>query len=202
MTSKKRAWDVFLSFSRRDEVPANIVKAAFESAELTVFQFTAESHEAGEFDDVRQALAESEAVVAIISEHTRGSSWIAVEVGAAWAWQKALYIVRADDTDGILPLYLRGLAEYPINRIDELITRILEAKEPLTTEHSDWLARWYEQHRVPLDEMTIHPASLDSLTADFGSQFGLAVPAERLLKELYRLRKRGDLPRVKRSKAV
>ena len=201
MNAKKLVWDVFLSFSRRDSSAAEIAKSAFENAGLTVFQFSTDQHEAGAFDDVRQALAESEAVVAIISEETKSSSWIAVEVGAALAWRKSLYVLRTDDCTEPLPLYLRGLQAYSVSQVRDLITAILEAKEPFATAHSDWLCEWYASHGIPLDEMTIHPASLDTLASDFQERFNRGVPAERLLKELYRLRKRGDLPRVRRSKA-
>ena len=148
---------------------------------------------------VRQALAESDAVIAVVGKESMNSAWVALEVGAAMAWQKPAYLLTHDILASALPKYLQSFQAFAIQELHRVIRAIRDAKQPLSETELEWLKNWYKQTSVPLDQMVMEASTLESMAKAFRSEWKRAIPPERILKELFRLRKKGNLPRIRRA---
>src|SRR5580658_3458916 len=90
---KKPLYDVFLSYSKHDIDTAHKIEERMRIAEVEVFTQPTSANAARFEDTIREALAESRVVVAVISPRSIKSTTLAMEIGAAQAWQKAIFLV-------------------------------------------------------------------------------------------------------------
>ncbi len=191
-----RAHDVFLTYHPSDAAAAAQVRQAFQAEGLSVY-LTDWRGEPDSFDEARRALAESEAVVILATAAAVVSPDLATGYGVAIAWQKPIYVVTKDLSRAALPAYLRSYSVYSWESLHKVAENIFRGKVELADEERQWLRSWYAEHGVPLDQLLVNPAVPDDLTRDFRQTWHRDVPAERLLRELFRLRKQGKLPRVR-----
>jgi hypothetical protein len=135
--SKPKHYDVFLSHSVRDEGLAAVVKLQLAEAGLSVFAASGlDLAEGGRpnselADAVLRALVESSALVAILTPAHRDSPALGVEVGAAWAQQKPVYVLVEGDGSSTLPPHLRRFQVYPLADLSRVIPVIVK-----TAQHS------------------------------------------------------------------
>ena len=199
MTRTRQYYDVFLSYALGDRPVAEAVKKALTQAGLAVFDASAiqPGQEIGE--RVRHALATSEALVAVIASDGATSSNVAVEIGAAMAWNKPIYILQEKDGVGRLPEFLSSHRAYPLSRVDDVVGAIRRGRQPLSEADRDVLRQVYEEMRTPTDQFLNDPAQLDELASRFARRTGTRISGERLLSEMIRLRKQGRWPRLKQT---
>jgi hypothetical protein len=146
-------------------------------------------------DVVWQAMAESAALVVVISPEGVTSSNTAVELGAAMAWHKPIFVVSSGNGNVKLPAYLSGYQLYPVSRIDDVAQSIRQSRHALSEQHVAVLRDVYTKLGIPTDRLLNDPASLDRLAKTFNARSNVKVAGERLAQELLRLRKAGQLPR-------
>ena len=115
------------------------------------------------------------------------------------AWQKPAYLLTHDILASALPKYLQSFQAFAIQELHRVIRAIRDAKQPLSETELEWLKNWYKQTSVPLDQMVMEASTLESMAKAFRSEWKRAIPPERILKELFRLRKKGNLPRIRRA---
>ena len=196
MSVKATTYDVFLSYSLTDAKSAELVERALTEAGLDVF--TPDKVESGA--DAREvlwrALAESVALVAVVHPERAPMSNIAVELGAAMAWHKSIYVVRTENGSAKAPDYLQEFPIYPISRLDDVVHSIRNALKPLSKKQLAALRSAYLDLGIPTDKLLRDPASIDVLARQFNRRCSAHVPGERLVLELVRLRKAGNLPRL------
>ena len=185
-----------MSYSQRDQGDALRVRQKIEDAGISVFDASREGEPGAMWDNVRKAIADSEAVIIVISRNSALSSSLGIEIGAAIAWQKPVYVVLPQKEQEDVPELLRGLRSYTVDSLSELIDAIIEARSDLTNEETEWLKDWYEQRKVPLDRIVRDPESIALLTTSFHERFERQLDAQKLLLALLRLRKRGELPKL------
>jgi nucleoside 2-deoxyribosyltransferase len=134
--SKPIHYDVFLSHSVRDEALATVVKQKLADAGLSVFGVSgldlADGGEPGaEFGDaVLKALVDSSALVALLTPAHRDSPALGVEVGAAWAQRKPVYVLVEGEGAAAVPSYLRRFQVYPLSEIARVIPAIARVARP------------------------------------------------------------------------
>ena len=198
MSKSSRICDVFLSSAYSQKEAAEQVAHALRDAELRVFNFQ-ELEKMGQdaASLLWQALAESEALVGIVSPGVQQSAAAAVEIGAAMAWHKPVYLIQTDPDIPDLPSYLEGFHRYPLSRVDDVVTAIRAGRGPLSDEDMSALSKIYARFAVPTDQYLRHPAIVDRLASAFSARRRKNISGERLVQELIRLRKRGDLPKVR-----
>ncbi|QDV38104.1 toll/interleukin-1 receptor domain-containing protein [Tautonia plasticadhaerens] len=199
MTKNEVTYDVFLSASTLDVGVAEVVRRSFESRGLTVF--SALEMKAGvRFEDViRSAMAEARIFVAILTRASMSSANFAVEFGAALAWGKFIYLLNAGISPRDMPAWLSHYRLAPISELDQVIDAILGAIEPLSEEQAVVLGEAYGAVGVASEQLSSRPSSLDQLTQRFNRRAGTSFSPERILQEVIRLRKRGDLPKLSRK---
>jgi hypothetical protein len=199
MKQQQTTYDVFLSSSLAHAKTAEMVARALREAGLDVF-VPGEVAPGGKLRDALwQALAESSAFVAVIGPEQIPPANLMVELGAAMAWYKPIYVVHTATESIQLPDYLADSPAYPVSRIDDVVQSIRQA-ELLSAQDLQLLCEVYAKAGTPTDRLLRQPASLEELAAKFEAASGKRVPGERLVHALIRLRKGGALPRLNRRK--
>jgi len=194
--SQEKTFDVFLSYSPTDRKTAELVERALTEAGLRVFVGRTESVPGEDWqEDIWEAMVNSEVVIFVAPSRAAMVSSQAVEVGAAWAWQKPIHVIRTGDLAEDLPSYLEHVPTYPLSRLDDLIRSTREALRPtLSEDQRTTLAAAYGELGVPADVLVADPALLNALAKKFNARCKTHLSGERLALELLRLRKSARLP--------
>jgi hypothetical protein len=83
--------------------------------------------------------------------------------------------------------------------MDEVVQEIAAARQPLSNFERDNLIDLYSERGIPTDQLLRKPIELKGFAEDFHDRTGKAIPGERLVQELLRLRKQSQLPRLRRE---
>jgi nucleoside 2-deoxyribosyltransferase len=141
---KRQQVKVFISHSEADLVFArNVRKLLVQRVNAQVF--TTEDLSAGEKWEpkVRSKLSSTDVVVALLTPHSVGSSWVLLEIGAAWALEKPIMpVVTRRDVLNQMPASLEGsshileLADVETGKNEDKFIDAFEAfKETLAAAH-------------------------------------------------------------------
>ncbi len=201
MSKKKPTYDVFLSYELTESKSAILVEQALSEAGLKVVK----PHEIVSGVNIRdfiwRAIATSDAFVIIFSAQKNFASNRGVELGAAMAWHKPIYVVHIETRGIMVPTYLKNFSAYPLSRIDDLAQSIKQGLGPLSQEEKAILLGLYTELRIPTDQLLKEPASVETLANEFELRCGKRVSGERLMQYLMRLRKMGNLPRLRKARS-
>lgn len=192
MASKIKTYDVFIAHGAADAQAAADFAVVFRANGLEPFTGEEIGHGDDVSDMVWEALAESKALVAVISRSELTPS-VALEIGAAQAWNKPIYAVVTDPATIRLPASLAHVRHITPSGIEEVIFDLKRSAEALTAEEEGVLAEIYSESGVPVDAFFLDHNQLQKLTEKFNKKSGKAVRGEKLLYELLRMRKRGRL---------
>ncbi len=188
--------DVFLSHGAHDTGIAGLVKDALAQSDLEVFSIRELKPGEAFMTKMRQALAECNVVVIILTRSTLGSSNVAFEIGAAMAWNKPVYVLYDGISKNEIPSFLRDFRIFQISKLSKVVREIAEARQPFSDEDRESLVRVYEELGVATDQLLQKPVALHELSERYNSLTHSAVGGEKLVQELIRLRKQGKLPKV------
>jgi hypothetical protein len=199
MTTATPTYDVFLSHSSRDKHfaadVANRLKAEglepFYDASIQVGETVSEA--------IWDALAECHAFIVIVSPDSSLDAMGMVELGAAAAWNKPIFVLLNGPASLRLPDALQSYRAYPLNRVDEILGQIRHNLEPISDDERKVLAETYRDVNVSADELGQSPGSLRKLVEQFNAKTHKHLSGDRLLSELLRMRKQAKLPRLSRQ---
>lgn len=192
MADVSKTYDVFISHSTDDARVARDIANVCRAHDLAAFTGAELLPGANLSDALWEALAESRALLAILS-HSGPTPSMTIELGAARAWNKPIFGIVTDPTLTELPLGLSGIHLYPSGRIEDAIRAIKVSGKELSEDDRSLLAKLYTAIGVSVDQLALDPRHLEELVKRFGASTGKAVPGERLLSELLRMRKQGKL---------
>jgi hypothetical protein len=200
MAEASKICDVFISHSIEDARLAGEIADACRASGLDAITYAELLPVTNVSDALWEALAESRALLAVLSRSGPTPS-MAIELGAARAWNKPIFGVLPDPTFTDLPPSLSGVHLYPLGRVEDVISVIKLSNKELTDEDRSLLAKLYTEIGVSVDQLALDPRQLEELVEQFRAGAGKAIAGERLLSELLRLRKQGKLtkgrPRVR-----
>jgi len=196
-TTTTKIYDVFLSHAASDRHLATEIADSLESVGLQTFHAGTVESASDVGEEIWQALAESRALISIVSPELPPHAMGMVEIGAAAAWNKPVFLLINGPSSTKLPPALSAYPVYPLGRLDEVIQQIRRGFQPLTEDERHILLDIYRELHTPADQLSQSPAALRKLTAKFNRIADTRLSGERLLSELLRLRKRGQLPRVR-----
>jgi hypothetical protein len=196
MSIASEAHDVFLSFSLHDASVAAVVRHALTDGGLEVF--TSDSLKSGEDwgEQIQKALVVSQALVIVVSRPSELPRSMLVELGAAMAWKKPVFVLLDGIGRSQLPAFLQGFNIYPVSRLAEVVAEILRSTSPFSESERQALSELYSSLGIPVDRLLTDPSSLASLAERFNESMGANRSAERLAQELLTLRKRAALPKI------
>lgn len=193
MSKIKKTYDVFLSYPSDLASQTKVIVKKFADAGLTAFNFSEIKPGHNIVEEIWQALAESWAVVALIKPGSMPPN-VAVEIGAASAWQKPIYILTEGEGEFNVPLYFSKFEVFKTSEIGKVVQLISKSLSPLSDEERSALVKAYSKLRVPTDKLFMEPGSIERLK----DESGVKISGERIMQELLRLRKQGKLPKVRR----
>ncbi len=200
MATATTTYDVFLSHSSRDRDVAADIANRLQAEGLEPFYDA--SIQVGETisQAIWDALAECHAFIAIVSPESSPDAMSMVELGAATAWNKPVFVLLNGPASMRLPDALQRFDAYPLNRVDDILGRIRHNLKPLSDNEHMVLAETYRDLDVPADQLGQSPSSLRQLVEQFNAKTKKHLSGDRLLSELLRMRKQGKLPRLGRRR--
>ena len=194
MSVETTVYDVFLSYSLTEGRAAELVERALREAGLNVFNH-AHMAQGRDWEDVlRFALAECAAVVVVIDPQRSPAHATTLELGAAMAWQKPIYLVLADAATAALPPYLQRLPAYSVSRVDDVVQCVRRDMVGLSEQERSVLLAVYAEIGIPVEQLVGEPEHVDAIERRFNARRRKRVLGERLVQELVRLNKSGELP--------
>jgi hypothetical protein len=194
MSVQTTVYDVFLSYSLTEGRPAELVERALGEAGLNVFNH-AHMERGRDWEDVlRFALAECAAVVVVIDPRRSPAHATTLELGAAMAWHKPIYLVLAEAATAALPAYLQRLPAYSVSRVDDLVQCVKRDVVGLTEQERSVLLSVYGEIGIPVEQLVGSPEDVDAIERRFNARRRKRISGERLVQELVRLSKSGELP--------
>ena len=199
MKKSAEPFDIFLAASPLDAGVAEVVRQSFEARGLNVFAERAIADDRDLEEMIRSAIIESRGFVTIVSRASINDAKIAVELGGAWGWGKPITLLLHGFSPSDLPDWLARYPHPPITELSAVIDDVIRATEPPTPEQCEALADAFTAIGVPIDQLLDRLGTLDELTERFNRQTLNSYPPERVFQELFRLRKRGRLPKLKRK---
>lgn len=199
MSKQTPNYDVFVSYSFADRSVAENVMRSLGEADLSVFDPASLHPGTPSAEAIWNALAISEALLAVMPMTGDPSPNTAAELGAALAWNKPVFLVRRENGHGQTPFFLTGVKVYPLSRIDDVANAIKRGQEPLSEDQQEKLHQVFKDIGAPTDRLLREPALLDQLAKNFRKKAGTEVSGERLMYEMLRLRKQRRWPRIGKS---
>jgi hypothetical protein len=198
MANRKKTYDVFISHSANDAPLAvelaNVCRAS--GLEAITGRELLPGGEAG--DALWEALAESQAVLAVLSPSGPTPS-MGIEIGAARAWNKPIFAIVTQPSFTRLPEALSDVSSYPPGRITDVVEAIKRSAQQWSDEDRLLLADIFDGIGVSVGGLALDPKHLQELVRRFNMRAHKNVPAERLLSELLRMRKQGWLNKTRVS---
>ena len=196
MSTATPTYDVFVSHSSRDRELAADVAERLKGEGLQPFYDASVPVGTEISKAIWDALAECHAFIVIVSPDSTPDAMGMVELGAATAWHKPIYVVLNGPASSRLPNALQSYQAYPLNRIDEVLTQIRRSFEPITDEDRKILADTYRDVGETADQLSQSPQRLQEFVKHFNATTNKQFSGTRLLSELLRMRKQAKLPRL------
>lgn len=198
--STEPLYDIFIASSSLERELRHQVANALTDAGIKVYVPEATIRPDGlHGDEMRLAMAESKIVGVLVGRSGNVPDTTAFETGAAIAWGKPIIVIRPDEAQADVPIYLRNYRSFPISKLDEAVDAIQKATSSIEPDDRKPLAVAYERVGIPADRLATDPIRLQTLASEFESLAGKYVPPEALISELLTMRKRGLLPRLMRE---
>ena len=198
MPVANKANDVFVSHSPRDATLAWEVANACRASGLEAVTISELRQGEDVEDALWEALAESRALLAILSPSGLTPS-MAIEIGATRAWNKPIYAIVTDPSFTGLPPALSGIRLFTSGRLQDIIASIQSSDRELTDEDRSSLIEIYGDMGVSVDQLILNPKQLGDLVKKYNRRRGKDLAGERLISELLRLRKQGKLAKSRSS---
>jgi hypothetical protein len=198
-------YDVYLSHTRTDLAVAAVVKQQFQANGLSVFDITDQKPGADLYEGIRQGIQDSLVFVALVTPAALQSSNLAFEYGTAWGWSTPCFVLTAGSEFAEFlapPAFLQRLPRYSYPAdLPKLVADIREQSAPLTDAEKHALVEAYTAVGVAVDQLQTDPLAADRLRDRFAAKAHRPIQGFRLIRELLRLRKRRQLPRLANSVA-
>lgn len=189
-------FDVFVSHSSRDREFAEDVAERLRAEGLQPFHDASVPLGQEVSKAIWDALAECHAFIVIVSPESAPDAMGMVELGAATAWNKPIFVLLNGPASTRLPNALEHYQVFPRNRLDEVLTQIRRNLDPITDDERDVLAEIYRDLSIPADRLSQSPRELQQLVSTFNAKTNKQLSGTRLLSELLRMRKQAKLPRL------
>jgi hypothetical protein len=194
MAELGKTYNVFISHAAKDSAIVHEIASILRESGLDSFTDNELAPGADWSDAIWEALAESRALIAIVSP-SGSTPRMGIEIGAARAWHKPIYAVVTDPSATLSDPALAGIPLYTTGRLEDVIRLIRASAQQLSEEDRLLLVQLYSQMDISVDQLTLDPRQLETLVKNFARRSGKAVDGELLLSELLRLDKQGRLNR-------
>jgi hypothetical protein len=197
MANESSQYDAFVSYDFDGRTTALRVIDALRGHGVTVVYADEVRQGANWRNAIWEAMTESQAFVLILSGDGNLNANVAVEVGAAMAWNKPIYAIVDASRSTKIPDVLADVQAFPMSRIADIASMIIDARDALTEDDKKLLSKIYSESRLPVDKLQTQPQALAVLTQQFNQLANRHLSGEQILRALLNLRKRGSLTSTK-----
>src|SRR4051812_19032840 len=178
MAATSKTYEVFISHSIKDAPLAAQVANACRGAGIEAVTTGELLPGADASDALWEAVAESRALLTILSPSGPTPS-MAIEIGAARAWNKPIYALVTDPSSTTrLPPTLSGIRLYTTGRLQEVIASVKLSVQQLSDVDREYLIEIYAEMGVGADQLALEPRQLEDLVRRFSRGRGKVVPGE------------------------
>lgn len=198
MAKRREIYDVFLTYDNDLRSRAKKVSHTLRQEGISVFN-ASEMNLCGKelISELWDALAGCRAIVVLL-KHTKDlPPSLAVEIGAAAAWEKPVFILIRGGTTYHLPLLLSGHKTFSMSEVGNVVKEIKKLGKS-TKINVDALKQAYIEIGAPTDVLLRSNILRRRLVRKLRDKYRIGLDAEIIMQELLRLRKRGKLPRLSR----
>lgn len=203
MVAQSQPLDIFVSHSAQGRAAARTIAERLESAGMTVKIDQDILVPGSDWDaQLRKALITSDAFVVVVDAGASVPPNATFELGAALALRKPVFVIQTNGGHAEMPGYLRHYATFSLTGIDRLAACIREVSAPLTENERRDLITAYQSVGTSADQLLADPLAIDSLCEKFREISGRNVAPSHIASELLRLRKSGQLPRMRRQRVA
>lgn len=204
MIATEAQWNVFLSFPLSEMESARVVRDSLSQAGFRVATAETAAALGGEIKkDLWMSLVESDAVVVLAPHSQPPSANSLVELGAAMAWDKPIFVLQEGVDAPAIPL--KGFPRFNLARIDDLADAIHRSaaaktrKEVLSAEQQGAIVDTYVEMGVPVDRIVGDVEALEGFTQNVNRRADRKLTSSQVAWHLLRLRKTGQLRRQRRA---
>jgi hypothetical protein len=200
MSTATEIYEVLLIHAELDEISGREVRAALvESGFSVISSLEIVRSERLIGDRLRKAIIGADAVVFLFSPAS-DDRLLLLQLGAASALEKPIFIVRSGVSVDDLPTYARKFPSFPISHPEEIVASLRSQQQSDSADWEVWretLEHYYKKKKV---------ASISALEADYqqlesiakgiskSSRLGREVSADDVYYRLLRMQKLGLLP--------
>jgi hypothetical protein len=192
----KTTTDVFLSHSPQDQGLADLIAEECREAGLEVYRCD-DLEPGGTLPiEVRRELVESSAAVFLATRSFAESPNLAYQIGMAMVLNKPIYVLHDGLRQSEIPPFLSQFALHPLSELHAVTDAIARESAELQPAQRRILQQVYKDFSIPVDRLISLPPEADELAATFNHRSAVKLNENRILQELIRMRKRGELPRI------
>jgi hypothetical protein len=202
MSPRSSPFDVFFSHSLVDTFVADSVNQRFQDAGVRVFATRDMNPENRYNDESRSILRECVAFVILLTPPRLLSQEVPFELGAALIRRTPLYLLLDGLEPDELPAFLSRQLAFPLARLSEVIQAIVALKKAFTDEQRQALKSVYQHAFYNVDQLSKDTGAADELAREWEVATGQSITPDALVRELLRMRKRGELPRRRPAKTT
>jgi hypothetical protein len=196
--------DVFLTFPLSERDTAKLVRDSLSQAGFRVI--TADTATTGSEwkNDLWISLVQSDAVVVLTTNVQPPSANSLVEIGAAMAWNKPIFVLQKELVV-TPPAPLQSFPRFNVARLDDLADAIRRSaaartkKESLSSEQQAALADAFVEQALPVDRIVSDVDTLDAFTDIVNRRINARITSAQVARHLLWLRKAGRLRSLRRA---
>lgn len=200
MTAPKRpSFDAFLAHDPTDNALAQAVIDRLSSAGVSAFSLYVSEPKPLDpvADPVRREIQDSFCFVALLTPAFLKSDLLPLHTGAASGLGTPTYLLTSGVSESDIPAYLRRRPAGELwGGLPAIAADIRRHAAPLPPAQAQALLDAYQEVGRPVDVLRAEPDPQAALADSFASKSRTRLPAERLLRELTRLRRSRKLPRL------
>ncbi len=189
-------FDVFVSHSSLDQEFAAEIAERLRAVGLEPFDDASVPLGQEISKAIWDALAECHAFLVVVSPDSSPDAMGMVELGAAIAWNKPIFVLVNGSAISRVPRALESFPVYPSSRVDEVLSQIRRDLQPITDDERELLTESYRKLSVPADRLSQSPRDLQLLVKTFNLKNKKQRSGTQLLSELLRMRKQAKLPQL------
>jgi hypothetical protein len=196
MSTVTRPFDIFIVHAQSDAASVLDIAQKLSDSGFNILddEWVEPGRPFGE--GIRDAINNADAIVVLSTPASLKSDYVFIEIGAATAWDKPIFVVRSGVSVNELPVSLSPYWNCPISEMDQLTatlsSRLHEESIRLNDEEQAVLAKVYADFRLPVDELEYD--QLEKIADRVSRRTGKQISAEMAMQGLIRMKKQAVQP--------
>jgi hypothetical protein len=198
MSTAVELYEVLLIHAELDEFSGREVREALtESGFSVVSSLDIVRSERLIGDRLRRAIIGADAVVFLFSPAS-SDSLVLLQLGAASALDKPIFVVRSGISVDDLPTFAKQFPSFPISHLDEIVASLRRQQQLDSVDWEFWKSKLIPYYKKfgPLNELENDYPHLDKIARSMSEFVKREVSPDEVFYKLLRMKRLGQLPAV------